>query len=100
MLRPFHAAASRFRIASRRDVPGAVAAMIGSLRGRLLEAGEEQAIIDVGGVGYRVTVPASTRWALPSPGEETFLWVHTHVREQVIALFGFAGRDELQLFEE
>lgn len=74
--------------------------MIGSLRGRVLAAEEDSAVIEVGGVGYRVTVPASTRWTLPPAGDEVFLWVHTHVRDQAVALYGFAGRDELQLFEE
>lgn len=74
--------------------------MIGSLRGRVLAAADEDAIIEVGGVGYRVTVPMSTRWALPPVGEDVFLWVHTYVREQAVSLYGFAGRDELELFEE
>lgn len=74
--------------------------MIGSVRGTLLHADDEQVVVEAGGVGYLLLVPSSTRWALPPVGQETFLWVHTHVREQVISLYGFAGRDELVLFTE
>lgn len=74
--------------------------MIGSVRGRLLYAGDEQAVVEAGGVGYQLSVPASTRSALPPVGQEVFLWVHTFVREQAISLYGFAEREELELFVE
>ncbi|HZQ29351.1 MAG TPA: Holliday junction branch migration protein RuvA [Acidimicrobiales bacterium] len=74
--------------------------MIGSLRGVLLDrspAGE--VLVEVGGVGYRVTVPATTLAALGDLGAPVFLHVHTHVREDAIVLYGFATRDERVCFE-
>ena len=74
--------------------------MIGSLRGVVLERSPSGTVlIEVGGVGYRVTVPASSMAALGEPGAPTFLHIHTHVREDAIVLFGFASRDERQCFE-
>lgn len=74
--------------------------MIGSLRGVLLEriaAGE--ALVEVGGVGYRVMVAAPTLEALGELGEPVFLHVHTHVREDAIILYGFTDRDQRSCFE-
>jgi Holliday junction DNA helicase RuvA len=69
------------------------------LRGTLLEKHPNQAVIEAGGIGYDVTiaVPAFTR--LPDPGAEVRLFIHTHVREDAIALFGFLSREERTLFE-
>ena len=78
--------------------------MIGSLRGVVLDRfpaghrGGAELLVEVGGVGYRVTVTPATL-ALASLGEALFLHVHTHVREDAIILFGFAGRDERVCFE-
>jgi holliday junction DNA helicase RuvA len=77
-----------------------VACMIAQLRGTLLEKRPNQAIVDVGGVGYDVAIPVSTYSALPDAGSEVKLRVHTHVREDAIALFGFASADEKSLFEK
>lgn len=74
--------------------------MIAMLRGRVLRRGPDWVVVDVGGVGYRVAVPASTAAALPGPGEEVTLHTHTHVREDTLALYGFASEDELRLFED
>jgi Holliday junction DNA helicase RuvA len=74
--------------------------MIALLRGTLVEKHPNQAILDVGGVGYDVTIPISTFSQLPETGAETRLRVHTHVREDVIALFGFLTTDEKNLFEK
>lgn len=74
--------------------------MIARLKGRLLEKEPHQVLIDVGGVGYRVSIPLSTLYALPSDGEEVTLRVHMHVREDHLALFGFYTRDEQDLFEK
>ena len=56
--------------------------------------------MDVGGVGYELTIPVSTFTALPNTGAEVRLRVHTHVREDAIALFGFSTREEKMLFEK
>jgi Holliday junction DNA helicase RuvA len=74
--------------------------MIALLRGTLVEKHPNQAILDVGGVGYDVTIPISTFSQLPETGAETRLRVHTHVREDVIALYGFLTADEKNLFEK
>ena len=74
--------------------------MIAFLRGTLLEKHPNQVIVDVGGVGYDVAIPVSTFSALPEAGKQVELRVHTHVREDTIALFGFATADEKALFEK
>jgi Holliday junction DNA helicase RuvA len=73
--------------------------MIGFLRGRVLEKQLDVVIVDVQGVGYEVRVPLSTYYSVPEPGGEVALRVHTHVREDVLQLYGFVTALELQLFE-
>ena len=74
--------------------------MIGSLRGTVVDRpAPGEVIVEVGGVGYRVSVPTSTFGAIGSSGSEAFLHVHTHVREDAIVLFGFAHADERRCFE-
>src|ERR1700739_2490808 len=74
--------------------------MIALLRVTLIEKHPNQAILDVGGVGYDVTVPISTFSRLPETGAETILRIHTHVREDTLALYGFLSQDEKNLFEK
>lgn len=74
--------------------------MIGSLRGTLAWRGSDgDLLVEVGGVGYRVSVPARTAAALGAAGTEVFLHVHTHVREDAIVLYGFTHDDERRCFE-
>jgi Holliday junction DNA helicase RuvA len=78
--------------------------VIGSLRGVVLDrsvgAGPgAEVLLEVGGVGYRVLVPAGAAAQLAPPGSAVFLHVHTHVREDAIVLYGFASRDERECFE-
>jgi holliday junction DNA helicase RuvA len=74
--------------------------MIGSLRGLVLERGPDgHVLLEVGGVGYRVTVPLSALGAVGEPGGSAFLHVHTHVREDALILFGFPTADERYCFE-
>ena len=73
--------------------------MIAFLRGRLLEKHPNRVIVDVQGVGYDVQVPVSSFYGMAEPGGDISLRVHTHVREDTIALFGFSTALELQLFE-
>lgn len=76
--------------------------MIGLLRGPVvLRTAECEVIVDVAGVGYRVTVTPSTAATLVagSAGSEATLFVHTHVREDAIVLYGFAHDDERRCFE-
>jgi Holliday junction DNA helicase RuvA len=73
--------------------------MIGFLKGRVLEKHPDRLLVDVQGVGYEVSVPLSTFYALPDPGADVALRIHTHVREDQIALYGFLTVLEQQLFE-
>ena len=74
--------------------------MIALLRGVLLEKHPNQAIVETGGVGYDVTIPVSTYTHLPDAGAEVKLRIHTHVREDALALYGFLTQDEKGLFEK
>jgi holliday junction DNA helicase RuvA len=73
--------------------------VIASLRGRLESVGPDAAIIEVGGVGYRVYMPTGGLSGLGAPGHEVKVFTHLHVREDNLTLFGFAADDELWLFE-
>ncbi|MFB3776977.1 MAG: Holliday junction branch migration protein RuvA [Bryobacteraceae bacterium] len=73
--------------------------MIAHLRGTILEKHPNQVIVDVGGVGYDITIPVSTFSALPAVGSEVRLRIHTHVREDALSLFGFLTGEEKLLFE-
>ena len=74
--------------------------MIALLRGALIEKHPNQAIVEAGGVGYDVTIPVSTFTHLPELGAEVRLRIHTHVREDSLALYGFLTQDEKTLFEK
>ena len=74
--------------------------MIALLRGTLVEKNPNQAILEVGGVGYDDTIPISTFSGLPDVGTEIRLRIHTHVREDALALYGFLREDEKALFEK
>lgn len=73
--------------------------MIAFLRGRVLEKHPNRVIVDVGGVGYDLAVPLSTFYTAGDPGADITLRVHTHVREDQLALYGFATPLELAVFE-
>ena len=73
--------------------------MIAQLRGRILRKDAQSVVVDVGGVGYQVTIPVSTFYRLGEPGSEVTLLTHTHVREDALALFGFLTSVEQTLFE-
>lgn len=73
--------------------------MIGRLRGVVAEVGEEEALLDVGGVGYVVRCGARTLGRLPAIGDEALLHVETQWGEQTgMTLYGFLGRDERRAF--
>ena len=73
--------------------------MIGPLRGALLDKRPTPVVIDVSGVGYQVQIPLSTFAALGALHAETTLLIHTHLREDQIALYGFLTARERQCFE-
>src|ERR1700748_3116094 len=72
--------------------------MIAHLRGRLFSKQPGQAIVEAGGVGYDVTISIPTFTALPVEGAEVSLHIHTQVREDLLALFGFLELKEKRLF--
>jgi Holliday junction DNA helicase RuvA len=74
--------------------------MIAYLRGRLIAKHPNQAIVDVGGVGYDITISVPTFSDLPGLGSDVSLHIHTHVREDALALYGFLRIPEKQLFEK
>jgi Holliday junction DNA helicase RuvA len=74
--------------------------MIAHLRGKLLAKHPNQAIVETGGVGYDVVITVPTFSDLPGLGNEVALNIHTHVREDQIALYGFLRPTEKVLFEK
>jgi holliday junction DNA helicase RuvA len=73
--------------------------MIGHLRGLLADKRTNQVLVDVNGVGYQVSIPLSTFYALGELHDEVTLLIHTHLREDSIALYGFLTSREKQFFE-
>ncbi|MGO9515463.1 MAG: Holliday junction branch migration protein RuvA [Candidatus Korobacteraceae bacterium] len=74
--------------------------MIAHLRGRLIAKHPNQAIVEAAGVGYDVNITVPAFSDLPALGAEVALHIHTHVREDMIALYGFLRAEEKQLFEK
>ncbi len=74
--------------------------MIAHLRGKLLAKHPNQAVVETAGVGYDVTISVPTFSDLPAVGAEVALHIHTHVREDAIALYGFLRSAEKLLFEK
>src|SRR5579883_1487303 len=73
--------------------------MIGYLRGKLVDKRPNQILVDVNGVGYVVSIPLSTFYSLGELHDEVTVLVHTHLREDSIALYGFLTAREKQFFE-
>jgi Holliday junction DNA helicase RuvA len=73
--------------------------MIGSLRGELLGREPNEVLIEVGGIGYRVTVGPSVSATLGEVGSTVFVHIHHHIREEAQHLYGFAELDERMMFE-
>ncbi len=73
--------------------------MIGMLRGKLIDKRPNQVLLDVAGVGYQVQIPLSTFASLGAMHAEVTLLIHTHVREDQLALYGFLTAREKQCFE-
>lgn len=73
--------------------------MIGSLRGALLLRDDDEVTIEVAGIGYRVKVSPTTSISLGEVGDEVFVFVHHHVKEDADTLYGFPTHDERRTFE-
>jgi Holliday junction DNA helicase RuvA len=74
--------------------------VIAHLRGKLIDKAPARVVVDVHGVGYEVFIPLTTFTAMPDTGVEVSLDIHTHVREDTIALYGFSSRQERRAFEK
>jgi len=72
--------------------------MIGQLKGQLLRKKPNLVLVDVGGVGYEVSIPLTSFYELPGEGSEITLKIHTHAREDALILFGFCSQREKDLF--
>lgn len=70
--------------------------MIGSLRGKVILRTDKFLVLEAGGVGYKIYATADT---LVKPEAQEFFWIHTHVREDSIDLYGFPSPEELEFFE-
>jgi holliday junction DNA helicase RuvA len=73
--------------------------MIGSLRGRVVLKTDKFLVLETGGVGYKVNASLETLIATQHMGEQVFFWVHTHLREDSLELYGFLNQEELNFFE-
>ncbi len=73
--------------------------MIAHLRGKLIEKEPSRLVVEANGVGYEVLVPLTTYTVMPEKGVEVSLDIHTHVREDIIALYGFSSKHERTVFE-
>jgi len=74
--------------------------VIAHLRGKLAQKDPARLVVDVNGVGYEVFIPLTTYTSLPGAGSEVSIDIHTHVREDMIALYGFSTRRERTIFEK
>lgn len=74
--------------------------MIAFLTGRVAAKGPSFALLDVGGVGFKLAMSTPSLAALPAEGDEVTVYTHLHVREDELALFGFESDDERALFEK
>lgn len=72
--------------------------MIATLSGKLLFVFADKAVVDVGGVGYEAYLSHDSVSRLPAVGDDVFLHIHTHVREDVISLFGFLEEEQKEMF--
>jgi Holliday junction DNA helicase RuvA len=73
--------------------------MIGSIRGKIILKTDKYLIVETGGIGYKVSVSPDTLSKASKSGEEIFLFIHTHVREDAFDLYGFLNQEELEFFE-
>jgi holliday junction DNA helicase RuvA len=79
-------------------VPSIQSDMFAFIRGELITASQDEAVIEASGIGYRLHISAGTSRKLPAPGAQVCLYTHYQVREDAHQLFGFPDQEELQLF--
>ncbi|MCM2338966.1 MAG: Holliday junction branch migration protein RuvA [Burkholderiales bacterium] len=73
--------------------------MIGSVKGQITFKNDKFIIVETGGVGYKISISPDTLSKLKNTKEAVLFWIHTHVREDILDLYGFLDREELEFFE-
>ena len=73
--------------------------MIGSIRGKIIQKTDKFVLVETGGVGYKVNISPDVLSKAGKIGEDMFLFVHTHIREDALDLYGFMNTEELTFFE-
>lgn len=73
--------------------------MIGSIKGNIVLKTEKFVVVEASGVGYKVNISPDTLSRVKGTGEEAMFWIHTHVREDILDLYGFSDYSELEFFE-
>src|SRR3989339_598735 len=73
--------------------------MIGSIRGKMGLKTEKFILVETGGVGYKINISPDTLSKTSKIGDDIFLFIHTHVREDALDLYGFLNQEELEFFE-
>ena len=73
--------------------------MIGSVRGKIILKTEKFLLVETSGVGYKINVSPDTLSKAKKVGDEIFLFIHAHVREDAFDLYGFLDKEELEFFE-
>ncbi len=73
--------------------------MIGSIKGKIILKTDKFLIVETGGVGYKTNVSPDTLSKLKNPKDDVFFFIHTHVREDALDLYGFLNQEELEFFE-
>lgn len=73
--------------------------MIGSIKGKITLKTDKYIIVETGGVGYKINLSPDTILSLKENNSETLFWIHTHVREDILDLYGFLDYRELEFFE-
>ena len=73
--------------------------MISYIKGRLVETAENIIVVECNGIGYQMLVPLSVIDSMPPCGNDVKIYTHMHVREDLLQLFGFLTRDDLEVFK-
>ena len=73
--------------------------MIGSVKGKIILKTEKFLVVETNGIGYKINVSPDVLSKSKKLGDEIMLWIHTHVREDALDLYGFLNREELEFFE-
>lgn len=73
--------------------------MIGSIKGKIILKTDKFVIVETNGVGYKISISPDTLSKLKKTDTEVLFWTHTHVREDILDLYGFLNREELEFFE-